>query len=64
MPENYLDTYLDNINRVTRSDVLRIAEKYYKPENFLVTIVGPDKIWEKEGKNLTNRTVKKFVVPE
>lgn len=40
LPDNYFDTYIQNIENVTARDVKRVAEKYLHPENMLITIVG------------------------
>lgn len=37
---DYLDTYRDNIARVTKRDVLAAARKYLKPEAFKIVVVG------------------------
>ena len=39
-PEDYYDTYLDNIRKVTADDLLRVARKYWDPERFIVLVVG------------------------
>ena len=39
-PEGYLERYRDNIARVTREDVLRVAKKYLHPDAMVLTVVG------------------------
>ena len=42
-PPDLLKVYLDNIRKVTKDDILRVAKKYLKPENLTFTVVGnPD----------------------
>lgn len=40
LPDNYFDTYIQNIESVTVADVKRVAEKYLQPESMLIAIVG------------------------
>jgi zinc protease len=40
LPDNYFDTYVQNVEAVTTQDVRRVAEKYLEPDNMLVVIVG------------------------
>lgn len=47
LPDTYLATYADNLRRVSESDVLRVARKYYKPENFSVLLCGPKDVYRK-----------------
>ncbi|HEY5975857.1 MAG TPA: pitrilysin family protein, partial [Geobacteraceae bacterium] len=42
-PPNYLENYRDNLAKVTREDVLRVATTYLKPERFTLVVVGDDK---------------------
>jgi predicted Zn-dependent peptidase len=37
---DYLKTYLDNIRRVTKEDILRVARKYLKPDQTVILVVG------------------------
>lgn len=40
LPENYLETYRANIDAVTVADVKRVAEKYVRPDEMAIVIVG------------------------
>lgn len=40
LPKNFYTTYLQKINAVTSDDILRVANKYIKPENARIVIVG------------------------
>ena len=40
LPEDYYDTYRDNIGSVTEEDVLNAAREYVKPEELQVSVVG------------------------
>lgn len=40
LPANYLETYRANIEKVTREDVARVANKYIRPEALTVMIAG------------------------
>ncbi len=42
-PADYLQTYRDNISRVTREDVLRAARKHMDPGRLVVLVVGNPK---------------------
>jgi zinc protease len=46
-PDNYLDTYIDNIRKVTREDVQASARKYLDPEKMMVLVVGDEKRFDK-----------------
>jgi zinc protease len=39
-PKEYLENYRDNIARVTRDDVLRVAKKYLLPDQLIKVVVG------------------------
>jgi len=39
-PKGYLENYRDNIAKVTREDVLRVAKKYLRPEEMKLVVVG------------------------
>lgn len=40
LPEDYLQTYRDNVNAVTVEDIQRVAEKYIHPNKIAIVIVG------------------------
>lgn len=40
LPKNFYTTYLQKINAVTADDVKRVANKYMKPENARIIVVG------------------------
>lgn len=40
LPEDYLQTYRDNVNSVTVEDVARVANQYIQPDKFALVIVG------------------------
>jgi predicted Zn-dependent peptidase len=39
-PAGYLENFRDNIARVTKEDVLRVAKKYLHPEKMILVVVG------------------------
>lgn len=46
-PAGYLENYRDNISRVTKEDVLRVAQKYLHPERLVLMVVGNEKQFDK-----------------
>ena len=40
LPEDFYTTYLQKINAVSAEDVMRVANKYIKPENARIVIIG------------------------
>ena len=43
LPENYLQSYRANIEAITADDVQRVAEKYVRPQEMAIVIVGDAK---------------------
>ena len=43
-PEDYLSSYIQNINAVTKEDVLRVAGQYLQPDNLRILVVGNPEI--------------------
>ncbi|MFO1480756.1 MAG: pitrilysin family protein [Turneriella sp.] len=48
LPDSYLTNYAKNLRKVTEADVLRVARKYYRPENFTVLLCGPKDVYQKK----------------
>jgi zinc protease len=46
-PTGYLENYRDNIARVTRKDVLRVARKYLQIDAMKLVVVGDEKKFDK-----------------
>jgi zinc protease len=42
-----METYLDNIARVTREDVLRVAREHLHPDKAVILVVGSAEKFEK-----------------
>jgi len=40
LPKDFYVTFLQKINAVTAADVMRVANKYFKPENARIVVVG------------------------
>jgi len=40
LPEDFYSTYLKKINAVTKEDVMRAANKHFRPENARIVVVG------------------------
>lgn len=47
LPSNYYSTYLQQLERITKSDLLTIADKYLKPNDLNIIVVGNSEIAEK-----------------
>lgn len=46
-PPDLLKNYIDNIRKVTREDVLRVARKYLRPQDITFVVVGNPDTFEK-----------------
>ena len=46
-PADYLNTFRDNVAKVTKKDIRRAAKKYLKPDKFVILVVGNDKGFDK-----------------
>ncbi|HKX84623.1 MAG TPA: hypothetical protein VJL58_10425, partial [Pyrinomonadaceae bacterium] len=40
LPDDYLQTYRDNVNAITVEDIARVANKYVTPDSMAIVIVG------------------------
>lgn len=47
LPLNYLETYLENVQAVTRDDVQRVAKKYLHPDEIKILVVGNEERFDK-----------------
>lgn len=47
LPPDYLETYRDNIMKVSREDIRRVAQKYLNPENYILLVVGDSRKFDK-----------------
>jgi zinc protease len=45
--DDYFDTYIDNIRKVTKQDVLEAAKKYMDPAKMIIVVVGDEKRFDK-----------------
>lgn len=43
LPDDFYQTYLEKISAVTKEDIQRVAQKYFKPDNARIVIVGKAK---------------------
>ncbi len=48
LPDTYLNDYAANLDKVTEADVLKLAKRYYKPENFSILLCGPGDMYKKK----------------
>jgi len=46
-PDNYLETYIDNIRKVTKADIQDAARKYMDPAKMILVVVGDEKLFDK-----------------
>lgn len=46
-PERYLENYRENIAKVTKEDVLRVAKKYLHPDRMVLVVVGKSTQFDK-----------------
>ena len=64
LPEDYLDRYRANIEKVTKEDVTRVATKYVKPDDLSVLIVGRAKDFPKPLDTLGKVTTLDITIPK
>lgn len=46
LPDDYFDTYVEEISRVTREEILEVAQRHLDPERMAVVAVGPADVLE------------------
>jgi zinc protease len=64
LPEDYLERYRANIEKVTKDDVTRVATKYVKPDDLSVLIVGRAKDFPKPLDTLGKVTALDITIPK
>lgn len=47
LPDNYLPTYRDNIMKVTKENIREAAQKYLRPDDYILLVVGDSKKFDK-----------------
>ncbi len=52
--DNYFDTYIDNVRKVTKEDVRAVAKKYMDPAKMILLVVGDEKKFDKPLSTLGN----------
>ena len=60
VPSNYLKTYLDNIRKVSKEDILNASKNYLKPDQTVVLVVGNKDKFEKPLENFSSVNVIKL----
>ncbi|MDH5717960.1 MAG: insulinase family protein [Spirochaetia bacterium] len=51
LSDDYLKNFIQKIEKVTNEDILKLAQKYYNPENFFLVIVGPENLFADKSKH-------------
>jgi len=46
-PDNYYETYIENIRKITKQDVLEAAKKHMDPAKMIIVVVGDEKKFDK-----------------
>jgi zinc protease len=46
-PDNYFETYIPSIKKVTKQDILAAAKKYMDPDRAIIVVVGDEKLFDK-----------------
>jgi zinc protease len=63
-PDTYFNTYINNVQAVTKADVQRVAKKYIDPKNIAIIIVGDRKKIEKGLSDLKLGVIKIMTIEE
>ena len=42
LPIDYLETFAENVGRVTRAEASKVFKRYFSPEKLVTVIVGPN----------------------
>jgi len=46
-PDNYFDTYIENVKKVTKKDIQDVAKKHMDPNKMIIVVVGDEKKFDK-----------------
>lgn len=57
LPDDYFDTYVEGLSKVTREEILEVAERHLDPERMAVVAVGPADVLEPQLADLGPVTV-------
>lgn len=60
LPKNFYTTYLQNINKVTPSEILTAAKKYLHSKKLLIIGVGDRKVLQEKMKNFSTTPIKEY----
>lgn len=63
-PADFLQKYQDNIAKVTRADVARVAKEHLKPEKFAFMVLGNAKAFDKPLDTLGKVTTVDITIPQ
>ncbi len=47
LPEDYLEQYRSNVEKVNKEDILRVAKKYLHPDRLIIMAVGDESLFDK-----------------
>jgi zinc protease len=64
LPDDYYAKYVQNIQAVTAAEVLRVGQKYIKPDHFAVVVVGDLKTIEPGIRALNLGPIKVMTIDE
>ena len=64
LPDDYFAKYVPNIEAVTAADVLRVAQKYIRPDRSVVVITGDRKVIEPGIQALKLGTIKILTIDD
>lgn len=63
-PKDFLQQYKRNIEKITKADVLRVAKKYFKPDQMVILAVGRAQDFDEPLSTLGNVTTIDITIPK
>jgi predicted Zn-dependent peptidase/outer membrane lipoprotein-sorting protein len=63
-PKDYLQKYRENIEKVTREDAARVAKQYFKPDQFIVVVLGNEKRFEQPLSSISSFQTLDITIPQ